>query len=138
MGGYLASFYASSHPEIERLVLLAPAFSLSSRWPEMLGAGKFSAWRESGSMEVFHYAENCPRNLSFDLYDDACRYPSYPDFAQPARIYHGIHDDTVPVELSRHFAGSHPNAQLIELDSDHELIGPLSRIVQETIPFLLG
>src|SRR5689334_23786387 len=38
MGGYLASIYASRHPEVRRIVLLAPAFAISRRWPEWLGA----------------------------------------------------------------------------------------------------
>jgi uncharacterized protein len=29
MGGYLAALYAARHPEVERLVLLAPAFSFA-------------------------------------------------------------------------------------------------------------
>src|SRR5271166_4623037 len=32
MGGYLASLYAAAHPEVVRLVLLAPAFGFAERW----------------------------------------------------------------------------------------------------------
>src|SRR5579872_1082450 len=38
MGGYLASLYAAAHPEVERLVLLAPAFGFAKRWSEMEGS----------------------------------------------------------------------------------------------------
>src|SRR5262245_8030594 len=31
MGGYLAALYAARHPEVEKLVLLAPAFSFMTR-----------------------------------------------------------------------------------------------------------
>ena len=31
MGGYLAALYASRHPEIDRMVLLAPAFGFGTR-----------------------------------------------------------------------------------------------------------
>jgi uncharacterized protein len=37
MGGYLASQYASRHPEVEKLVLMAPAFHFHARWPKMIG-----------------------------------------------------------------------------------------------------
>jgi predicted esterase YcpF (UPF0227 family) len=36
MGGYLAALYAAGHAEVERLVLMAPAFSFPTRWPETL------------------------------------------------------------------------------------------------------
>src|SRR5580658_8950029 len=31
MGGYVAALYAAQHPEVDKLVLLAPAFSFASR-----------------------------------------------------------------------------------------------------------
>ncbi len=34
LGGYLAAWFASRHPEIERVILLAPAFQLVPRWRE--------------------------------------------------------------------------------------------------------
>src|ERR1700691_4425053 len=55
MGGYLAALYAARHPEVKKLVLLAPAFSFASRWPEELGESKMEEWRRSGTLEVFHY-----------------------------------------------------------------------------------
>ena len=32
MGGYLAALYAARHPEVLRVVLLAPAFDFARRW----------------------------------------------------------------------------------------------------------
>src|ERR1700693_2492947 len=37
MGGYLAALYASRHPEVPKLVLMAPAFGFARRWAERLG-----------------------------------------------------------------------------------------------------
>src|SRR4051794_14055045 len=37
MGGYLAALYAARHPEVGRIVLLAPAFGFARRWPLRLG-----------------------------------------------------------------------------------------------------
>ena len=45
LGGYLAALYASRHPEVDRLVLLAPAFGFSSRWNELTGPERMRAWR---------------------------------------------------------------------------------------------
>jgi pimeloyl-ACP methyl ester carboxylesterase len=48
MGAYVAALYASAHPEIDRLVLLAPAFEFSTRWRVIAGPEKLSHWGESG------------------------------------------------------------------------------------------
>ena len=136
MGGYLAALYAAVHPEVDRLVLLAPAFAFQARWHEIHGEQTIEHWRETGWLPVYHYGAKELRRVHFGLYEDAGRFPSYPDFHQPARIFHGVNDAVVPITFSRAFAADHPNAQLTELDSDHELLDALSGIVQESIPFL--
>lgn len=138
MGGYLAALYASSHPEIERLVLLAPAFDFASRWREMMGPEKLANWEQTGLTEVFHYGENALRSLRYGLYEDALRFPAYPAVIQPTRIFHGIHDDVVPIAFSRHFAHQSPNVQLTEVDSDHELLSELDAITRDAVDFLTG
>jgi pimeloyl-ACP methyl ester carboxylesterase len=138
MGGYLAALFAARHSEITRLVLLAPAFGFARRWPERLGAGAVDAWRRLGSLEVFHYAENRPRRIAFALLEDGLRYEDYPDFPQPALIFHGVHDDVVPVDYSREFSAAHPNARLRIVDSGHELLNVLEDIESEVSRFLLG
>ena len=130
MGGYLASLYAAAHPEAARLVLLAPAFGFAQRWNERIGMPK------PGDFEVFHYGDNKVRRVHHGLIEDALRFPAAPDFKQPARIFHGIQDDVVPIEYSRDFASSHANARLSEVDSDHELFNVLDQIVAEAVPWL--
>ena len=89
MGGYLAAIYAGRHPEVRRLVLLAPAFALSRRWPQWLGEERITEWRTTGSLEFFHYAQNRPLPLDYGLLEDGAAYEDYPDFRQPALIFHG-------------------------------------------------
>src|SRR5664279_4733320 len=74
MGGYLAALYAARHPQVSRLVLLAPAFCFARRWAERLGPAAVSSWRETGTLEVFHYGENRPGPLAYSLLDDASQY----------------------------------------------------------------
>jgi pimeloyl-ACP methyl ester carboxylesterase len=131
MGGYLASLYAAAHPELARLVLLAPAFGFAQRWQKKIGKLK------PAHFEVFHYGDNKVRRVHYGLIEDALRFPPAPDFTQPAWIFHGIQDDVVPIENSRNFAAAHSNARLTELDSDHELLNVLDQIVGEAVPFLL-
>src|SRR5450631_3167134 len=80
LGGYLAALYAARHPEVSRVVLLAPAFGFARRWAERMGAAAVDAWRANGAVEVFHYGENRRRRLSYALLDDGFRYEDYPDF----------------------------------------------------------
>ena len=135
MGGYLAALYAARHPEVAKLVLMAPAFGFAKRWPESV---EMKAWRKDGFLDVYHYGEKRNRKLSYGLIEDALQYEEFPDFGQPGKIFHGLQDSTVSPELSRAFAAAHPNVQLYLLDSDHELLNVLDAIWQATGPFLIG
>src|SRR5580698_7926299 len=83
MGGYLASLYAAAHPEVARLVLLAPAFGFAQRWDERIGKPK------PPGFEVFHYGDNKVRRVHYGLIEDALQFPPAPDFTQPTWIFHG-------------------------------------------------
>jgi hypothetical protein len=137
MGGYLAALYAAAHPEVEKLVLLAPAFGFASRWREMQSPEVISHWSDTGWLEVFHYGDKAQRRVHYCLLEDASIFPGFPDFHQEALIFHGVGDSVVPVGLSREFVASHKNAGLREMDSDHELLDVLDAITGEAVPFLL-
>jgi pimeloyl-ACP methyl ester carboxylesterase len=87
---------------------------------------------------VFHYGEGRERQLSYRIIEDGRQYPDFPDFRQPALIYHGSQDVTVPVMLSEQFAASHPSADLHVVDSDHELMSTIEEILRGSEEFLLG
>jgi hypothetical protein len=137
MGGYLAALYASRHPEIDRILLLAPAFGFGCRWTELFGAEKVAEWRERGHAEVYHYTTRDLRPLSVDLLNDSTAHPAYPPCAQPALIFHGIHDSIVPIAASRRWASENPHVRLVPLNSGHELLDVLAPIWDESRPFLL-
>lgn len=121
LGGYLAAFYASQHPEIERLILMAPAFHFAQRWQQRLTPAEIEQWKQSGELPVFHYASGTEQPLGYQFLTDSLGYPPEPDFPQPALILHGRRDDVVPASLSEEFARSHPNVTLELFDSGHEL-----------------
>jgi pimeloyl-ACP methyl ester carboxylesterase len=137
MGGYLAALYASYHPEVERLVLLAPAFAFAQRWPARLGEQKVAEWRRTGWMDIYHYGEGRDVPISSDLLEDGPRYQGFPDFTQPALIFHGAHDDVVPASYSEEFVAMHPNARLEILDSGHELTDVLDYMAPRIAEFLM-
>jgi len=138
MGGYLAALYAAAHPEVERLVLLAPAFGFGSRWRKMQGPEVISRWRDTGWLEVFHYGARDQRRVHYGLLEDAANFPGFPDLRPPVLIFHGTDDPVVPVSFSREFVASHLSARLREMDSDHELLNVLDLITSEALPFLLS
>jgi pimeloyl-ACP methyl ester carboxylesterase len=128
LGGYLAALYGAEHPEVEQLVLLAPAFGFRDLWVERLGPEEMRRWGESGTLSVFHYGEGGHADLSYEFLRDAENYPPYPDCRVPALIFHGTHDDLVPLANSTRFVQEHREARLVEVNSGHELTDVLEEI----------
>lgn len=122
LGGYLSALYAAAHPEqVEKLILLAPAFCFGSRYPGEMKPEDLASWKIAGTRRIFHYGHEREMDLRYALVEDAAKYPDFPDFRQPALILHGRNDDVVPSFLSEQFAATHPNATLRILESDHQL-----------------
>ncbi len=138
LGGYLAALYAASHPEVSNLILLAPAFQFRQLWERELGPQRLADWRKNRTMPILHYGEGRQMPIGYQLMEDAGSYPPFPEFCQPALIFHGTRDMVVPVQYSSAFAQSHPNVRLVTLDSGHELTDVLETIWQETEAFLPG
>lgn len=138
MGGYLAALYAARHPEVEKLVLLAPAFYFPRRWMERQEPEKAAAWQRDGKMGVFHYSDGRIRDIGYQLVRDAEGYEPVPNVTQPVLLFHGLKDDVVPASYSGEFAAAHPeNVKLRLLDSGHELTDVLEQIWQESKEFLV-
>ena len=136
MGGYLAALYAERHPEVQRVVLMAPAFGFARRWPLKLGQQVTDAWQREGSMEVFHYGYNQRKRVGYQLLEDGLQYADFPNFGQPALIFHGKNDDVVPASFSVEFAKKHENAELHVWESDHELANVLEPMWERVRAFL--
>jgi uncharacterized protein len=137
MGGYLASLYAAKHAEVDRLVLLAPAFAFHQLWLSQIPEAELARWRTKGSVEFFHYGMGRNMPLDYGLLQDASQYQPFPAFKQPALIFHGERDNAVPIQYSVDFVNLHPNARLVRLQSGHELTDVLDRIWQDSRDFLL-
>lgn len=136
LGGYLAALYAAHHANVERVVLLAPAFQFAARLEEGLGPDEMVRWTESGRRTFFHYGAEDQAELSFEFLKDARLYEPEPDVRQPCLICHGVYDDVVPVELSRAFLRGRPNVELLEFESDHQLLNVTDLIWDATRRFL--
>jgi pimeloyl-ACP methyl ester carboxylesterase len=135
LGGYLAALYAARHPEVDRVVLMAPAFGFARRWAATLGDEKLGEWERKGFMEMYHYAEQRPMPVSYKLIEDGADYEDYPHVSQPALVLHGEHDDVVPVDYSREFSAGRANVRLRVYDSGHELLNVLDQMWVEIRQF---
>lgn len=139
LGGYTAALHASRHPDrVRRLVLLAPAFDFLNRWPDRLGPQAVEAWERNGQHLFAHYADGQDRPLHWKFVEDSRQYPAFPSFPHSALLIHGTLDDVVPATVSRRFVEQHPAAQLLELESGHELTDRLEVVADQTLRFLRG
>jgi hypothetical protein len=136
MGGYLAALYAARHAEVERVVLLAPAFAFARRWPLRLGPEVTEKWQKSGRLEVFHYGEGRNRAIGYQLLEDGLLYEDFPAVKQPCLIFHGALDDVVPASFSQEFAAGRTNVELHVLDAGHDLLNVLQVMGDRTEAFL--
>jgi len=137
MGGYLAALFAQTHPEVARLLLLAPAFAFYALWVNELGPERMAEWRKNGTIPVFHYGEGREMDLRYALVEDAQLYDPFPVFPQPCMIFHGTQDAVVPVSMSQKCASGATNVSLKLLASGHELTDVLDEIWKDAKPFLL-
>jgi pimeloyl-ACP methyl ester carboxylesterase len=97
-----------------------------------------NSWKEKGSLPIFHYGEARDMPIGYRLIEDAAQYEPLPDFSQPALLFHGTADQSVPIEYSAEFVQNHPNACLIRMQSGHELTDVLDQIWEQASTFLLG
>ena len=137
LGGFVAGLYAARHAEeIERLVLLAPAVEFARKWKARFRADELDEWKRLGWKSFYHYGRKRDERLGYQFVEDAMRFEGEPAFRQPALILHGSRDEVVPVELSRDYAGRHPNVILKEFASGHELTDVTEDLWAEAAAFL--
>jgi len=138
LGGTLAILAAARFaPQVERLVLLAPAVMFAKPGHHLLPPERIEEWRRRGSLPFFHYADGVERDLAFDFYEDSLRYDAFNTaFDQPAMIFQGLRDASVDSRTVEAFAKTRPNVTLALLDDDHQLIASLPRIWNDVQPFL--
>jgi hypothetical protein len=128
-GGLTAVWLGEKYPQVQRLVLLAPAFNFLTYWLPKLGETQIRQWQKSGYLPIYHYGEERMLPLHYQFVVDAHKYDrSQLKRAVSTLIIHGLHDDVIPIEASRSYI--RPWTQLIELESDHALTEVKEKIWQ--------
>lgn len=122
-GGLTAAWLGQQCPQVQRLVLLAPAFQFLAHWQPRLGIAQMRQWQATGSLPVYHYGANEMLPLSYSLITDLAQYDeTILNRPIPTLILHGTQDEVIPVQASRDFAAARPWVKLVELASDHGLV----------------
>ncbi|MFM7423910.1 MAG: YqiA/YcfP family alpha/beta fold hydrolase [Elainella sp.] len=135
-GGLTAAWLGEICPQVDRLVLLAPAFQFLDHWLPRLGTAQIQAWQTTGSMLTYHYSAKQSLPLGYQFVTDLAQYDE--NLLQrplPTLILHGRQDDVIPIQASRDFATTRPWVKLIELDSDHALVDVQAEIWQMICAF---
>jgi uncharacterized protein len=137
LGGFLAVQLAAQNALVQRLILFAPAFGFNHRIAKSLGDENVTKWQQDDVREFYHYGLKRNVNLHFNFFTDAQKYSEEKlTRSLPILIFHGLHDDVVPVSLSEEFAKMRSQVTLKLLDDDHALGKDLESIWQDTKQFL--
>ena len=131
-GGLTAAILAQQNIEVQRIILLAPAFGFLSHWLPKLGDEQLAKWQSERYLSVYHYGKNQYLPLHYQFALDMAQYRDE-DLQRPVPtlIFHGKDDEVIPIQSSRDFAAPRPWVQLIELNSDHALANVLPEIWEE-------
>jgi uncharacterized protein len=136
-GGLTAAWLGDRHEQVQRLVLLAPAFGFLDHWLPKLGDAQLFQWQANGYLAVYHHAQGRSLPLHYDFVSDAQRYQDNAlQRPIPTLILHGRNDEVIPIEASRAYAAHRPWVELVELDSDHALGDVQDSIWSATQKFL--
>lgn len=136
LGGLTALWLAEQLPQVERLVLFAPALRFLARCQGLIGAENMQRWQQSGELPMYHYADERERRLSYDFIRDFAQYPDAGlQRKLPTLILHGRKDEVIGIDTSRQFAKQHPWVKLQELNSDHGLNDVQDRLWTTTRKF---
>ena len=135
-GGLTAAWLAQRYSQVERLVLLAPAFNFSTYWLSVFTDMERSQWKQDGYRSVYHYGQRRSLPLHYDFITDLLQYSNTGlTRSVPTLIVHGKQDETIPIQGSRDYAEVRSRVQLIELDSDHGLGDRLPEICSAIASF---
>ncbi|MEN9461492.1 MAG: hypothetical protein RIS84_1512 [Pseudomonadota bacterium] len=122
LGGLTALWLAERCPQVERLVLLAPALNFAENCRTVLTEAQLQQWRTQQELEIFHYAYEKPMLLHYNFISDRENYPDSGLRRElPTLILHGKDDAVIPVKNSHDFARTRPWVKLQVFESDHGL-----------------
>ena len=137
MGGFISVVMAELEPKIVKNILFAPAFNIANLWDRDYNKHKINDWCKKQTLTVFHYGEKKELQLHYNFYLDLLNYKNNKlSKSTHTLIYHGTLDDVVPIEFSKEYIKTNPNARLVELEDDHGVSAFLDVILPQIISFI--
>jgi uncharacterized protein len=128
-GGATAAWLAQRNPQVQNLILLAPAFGFATYHQSILTPEQITRWRSGEPLSVYHYAEQKDLLLDYQFIEDLQQYDELQlTRSVNTRIIHGIHDTVILVQSSRDYVRDRPWCRLIEVESDHGLDNAIDQI----------
>lgn len=138
LGGLTAALLAQRYKNVRAIILMAPAFEISTRRVSGLSKRELEQWSKKGYRNHMHYAHNKEYPLHFKFSEDAAKQDAISLKRKvPALVFHGINDTVVPYEVSvRYLEKQGVNVRLFLLSSDHSLGNSLEIMWAHTTAFL--
>ncbi len=122
LGGLTAAWVAETNQQVQRLVLLAPAFQFLAQWLPRLPPDRLQTWQAGQPLSVYHYGYAKPMPLDYQFIYDLAQYDDANlQRAVPTLILHGQADETIKYHISQDFAAIRSWVSLYPLNSNHEL-----------------
>ncbi|NEP60157.1 MAG: esterase [Symploca sp. SIO2G7] len=129
LGGLVAAWATQYSSQIERLILLAPAFQFLHQWLPRLGDNQLKHWRVTGWLSVYHYGLQSQQPLHYGFLTDAQRYPDRQlKKPIPTLILHGSRDEVIDLDASRLYMQHRPWVTLHALETDHSMADAMDDI----------
>ncbi|MBW4440937.1 MAG: alpha/beta fold hydrolase [Plectolyngbya sp. WJT66-NPBG17] len=128
-GGLTAAWIAQECSQVDRIVLLAPAFNYLNHWLPTFAPSELEKWRSGEPILIYHYATGGSLPLNYEIVSDLAQYDE--DQLQkpiPTLVLHGTQDEVIPIKQSRSNAEVRSWVELIELESDHSLVNQEAQI----------
>jgi pimeloyl-ACP methyl ester carboxylesterase len=126
LGSFVALLAAEKNPQVEKLILIAPALDFVNRYFRSLSPDELTCWKENGYITLYHYQYKTEKRLGYGLVKDAKNYQNLRFVSTlDTLIFHGIHDESVPYQVSLEHLQRNTNSRLVLFNSDHGLINKL-------------
>lgn len=130
-GGLTAAWIAQQNRQVDRVILLAPAFNYLDHWLPTFVPSQLERWRSGEPILIYHYGVGESLPLNYEIVSDLAKYDEKQlERAIPTLVLHGIHDKVIPIAQSRLYATARSWVELIELESDHSLVNQEEQIWQ--------
>ncbi|WP_126148070.1 YqiA/YcfP family alpha/beta fold hydrolase [Synechococcus elongatus] len=129
LGGLTAAWLGQRNPQIQKLVLLAPAFEFLAQWLPRMDDSALAQWQQAGFRPVYHWRDRDFRPLHWQFVEDLHRWRDQDlQRSLPTLILHGTADEVIDFAASERFAVQRPWVTLQALTSDHALGNVSSQI----------